>query len=114
MHLTRSGTTEMPTTFAEWHALEPIQKSNLFDAWGDLMLVNISDAHLFHTLPPSVVTYKIPDGEDDPVPYIEHHKIEFLYSRVCCLDSEVVGFDLSSAIAPRALEDRELHVARAV
>ena len=110
MHLTRSGTTEMPTTFAEWHALEPIQKSNLFDAWGDLMLVNISDAHLFHTLPPSVVTYKIPDGEDDPVPYIEHHKIEFLYSRVCCLDSEVVGLDLSSAIAPRALDKVEAHL----
>ena len=53
MHLTRSGTTEMPTTFAEWQALEPIQKSNLFDAWGELMLVNISDSHLFRALPPS-------------------------------------------------------------
>ena len=59
------------------------------------MLVDISDSHLYRALPSRVVTYKIPDGESDPIPYIELQKIEFYYSRVCCIDSEVVDFDLS-------------------
>ena len=57
------------------------------------MLVDISDSHLYRALPSRVVTYKIPDGGSDPIPYIELQKIEFYYSRVCCIDSEVVDVD---------------------
>ena len=109
MHLT-SDPLAMPTSAAEWHALTPDQMLALWNAWGDDMLVGISDSHLLNALPSDVLVWRIPDGQEDAVPFLEHHKIEFYYARLCCLSSEVIDVDLGMAIAPYVFDRVETHL----
>ena len=109
MHLFTAPDTPIPRTAIDWNALPPEDLQSLWNAWGRNMPVDVAGSHLLNVLPSSVFTWRVPDGEEDASPSLDHYKIEFFYARVCTLAADVV-YDLRHAFAPHVFDRVEAHL----
>ena len=109
MHLFTAPDTPIPRTAIDWNALPPEDLQNLWNAWGRNMPVDVAGSHLLNVLPSSAFTWRVPDGEEDASPSLDHYKIEFFYARVCTLAADVV-YDLRHAFAPHVFDRVEAHL----
>ena len=90
MHLFTAPDTPIPRTAIDWDALPPEDLQRLWNAWGHNMPVDVAGSRLLNVLPSSVFTWRVPDGEEDASPSLDHYKIEFFYARVCTLAAGVL------------------------
>ena len=90
MHLFTAPDTPIPRTAIDWNALPPEDLQSLWNAWGRNMPVDVAGSHLLNVLPSSAFTWRVPDGEEDASPSLDHYKIEFFYARVCTLAAGVL------------------------
>ena len=109
MHLFTAPDTPIPRTAIDWNALPPEDLQSLWNAWGRNMPVDVSGSHLLNVLPSSVFTWRVPDGEEDASPSLDHYKIEFFYAKVCTLAADIV-YDLRHAFAPHVFDRVEAHL----
>ena len=109
MHLFTAPDTPIPRTAIDWDALPPEDLQRLWNAWGHNMPVDVAGSRLLNVLPSSVFTWRVPDGEEDASPSLDHYKIEFFYARVCTLAAGVV-YDLRHAFAPHVFDRVEAHL----
>ena len=92
MHLFTAPDTPIPRTAIDWDALPPEDLQRLWNAWGHNMPVDVAGSRLLNVLPSSVFTWRVPDGEEDASPSLDHYKIEFFYARVCTVDGHITKY----------------------
>ena len=84
MHLFTAPDTPIPRTAIDWNALPPEDLQSLWNAWGRNMLVDVAGSHLLNVLPSSVFIWRVPDGEEDASPSLDHtrHSLRLAGSRL--------------------------------